>query len=79
MPKYKPSEEQLDMLINRFQYHHPRNDQNGRYEDLRLGALKLAIQISENTPVSREQSLALTKLEECIMFANAAIARNEKD
>jgi hypothetical protein len=29
------------------------------------------------TPVSREQSLALTHLEEVVMFANAAIARNE--
>ena len=29
------------------------------------------------TPKSREQSLALTKLEEAIMHANSAIARNE--
>lgn len=33
--------------------------------------------IAEFTPTSREQELALTKLEEAIMWANASIARNE--
>ena len=33
--------------------------------------------ILDRTPKSREQSLALTKLEEAIMWANASIARNE--
>jgi len=30
-----------------------------------------------NTPESREQSLAITALEEAVMWANAAIARRE--
>ena len=33
--------------------------------------------IQGECPESREKSLAFTKLEECIMWANAAIARNE--
>jgi len=37
----------------------------------------LAIDIIQNTPPSREQSLAITHLEEAIFYANAAIARNE--
>ena len=61
----------------RFTYHPPKEDQPRRYEELRGWGLGLAIKIVDNTPVSREQALALTKLEECIMWANAAIARNE--
>lgn len=35
----------------------------------------VAHEIANNTPAGREQSLALTKLEESMMWANAAIAR----
>jgi len=37
----------------------------------------LAAYINENCPDSREKSLAFTKLEEAVMWANASIARNE--
>jgi hypothetical protein len=60
-----------------FTYHAPRGDQSTRYVALREAAKALAFSIAESTPPSREQSLALTKLEEAIFFANAAIARNE--
>lgn len=41
------------------------------------GACKVTAQVVLNvTPASREQSLALTKLEEAMFWANAAIARN---
>ncbi len=39
--------------------------------------MKLAQYVLALTPESREQSLAVTKLEEAMMWANAAIARNE--
>ena len=38
---------------------------------------ELAYLIDELCPASREKSLALTKIEESIMWANASIARNE--
>jgi len=44
---------------------------------MRDDAKSLAFFIVKNTPPSREQSLALTHLEEAIFYANAAIARNE--
>jgi hypothetical protein len=44
---------------------------------LRDATKNLAHLIINLTPSSREQSLALTHLEEAVMFANAAIARNE--
>ena len=67
----------LDRLDNDFTYHAPGGDQVERYGALRAKGKELALHIVENTPESREQSLALTKVEEAIFFANAAIARNE--
>ena len=64
-------------IEGRFTYHESDEDQQARYLFLRERAKKLAHAICKYTPPSREQRLALTKLEESIMFANAAIARNE--
>jgi hypothetical protein len=74
---YEINEEQDRRLQNAFKYHAPKNNQPDRYNRLRIQAYELAQTIAKNTPPSREQSLALTKLEEVIMWANAAIARNE--
>ena len=70
------TQQQAD-LHNRFTYHAPREDQPRRYNMLRESAKILAEMIVKLTPKSREQSLALTNLEEAIFWANAAIARNE--
>ena len=64
-------------LENRFTYHPPKDGQNDRYELVRRLALQTARAIVAHTPVSREQSLAITHLEEVVFWANAAIARNE--
>lgn len=61
----------------RFTYHGPRGDQLHRYETIRAMAKKLAEYIVEQTPESREQSLAITHLEQAVMWANAGIARRE--
>jgi hypothetical protein len=60
-----------------FTYHPPKGDQAERYVKLRDKAKELALLIAKLTPASREQSSALTKLDEVVMHANAAIARNE--
>lgn len=64
-------------LDKRFTYHAPKGDQPDRYNKIRAVAKAMAQLIAEATPASREQSLAITKLEECVMWANSAIARNE--
>lgn len=64
-------------LENRFTYHAPSNGQAVKYEALRDTAKSFAYLIKSLTPASREQSLALTHLEEVVFWANAAIARNE--
>ena len=67
----------LDELRTRFTYHRPKGDQPARYHAIREEALVLAEIIVKNTPESREQSLALTQLEQAVMWANAGIARRE--
>jgi hypothetical protein len=68
----------LQRLDNDFSYHPPKDDQPERYNHIREVAHDFAVIIVENTPPSREQSVALTLLEQVVMEANAAIARNEK-
>ena len=63
-------------LKNRFTYHAPKEGQPAQFESLRETALYLANQIDVSQPDSREKSLAITALEECVMWANAGIARN---
>lgn len=59
-----------------FTYHPPKNGQPAMYVAIRDKAKDLAYLIDELVPDSREKSLAMTKLEECVMWANAGIARN---
>jgi hypothetical protein len=66
-------------LSNRFTHHPPFGNQPRRFQAIRSQAHDLGQYIDQNTPDSREKSLALTALEECVMWANAAIARNEKE
>jgi hypothetical protein len=64
-------------LEKNFKYHAPKEGQPQRYETIRDVAKGLAQVIAANCPDSRERSLAITKVEESVMWANAAIARNE--
>lgn len=57
-----------------FVYHPPQDNQVSRYQELREAGKLLAFQIVSATPEGREQSLAITKLREAIMWTNAAIA-----
>jgi hypothetical protein len=47
-------------------------------KNIREGGIGLARLIAENTPNCREQALALTNLEQAIMWANKAIAAEER-
>lgn len=63
-------------IDNNFKYHAPDGEQIETYNQLRDAAKGLAERIDEAVPMSREKSLAMTKLEEAVMWANAGIARN---
>lgn len=74
---YPVSGDQLARVRNNFRYHAPKDDQAARHGALSDAFERLAIDLLRLTPGSREQSLALTALEEAKMWASAAIARNE--
>ena len=61
----------------RFTYHTPDEGKIVKHEKIRDTAFDLAVIINEICPECREQSLAITALEEAVMWANAAIARRE--
>jgi hypothetical protein len=64
-------------IENNFTYHKPTKEKSEVYEIIRFESRQLAILINNLCPDSREKSLAITKLEEAVMWANASIARNE--
>lgn len=74
---YPLTPETQKRLDNNFMYHQPKPGQSERYEQIRAQAKTFAELLCTLCPASRELSLALTQLEDSVMWANAAIARNE--
>lgn len=62
-------------IQKRFIYHPPKEDQPKKYSELRGKAFELASLIQELVPEGREKVLAITNIEQCVMWANAGIAR----
>lgn len=64
-------------LINRFDFH-PAVDQDtqDRHDAVRASCLELASHLDFLLPDGREKSLAITNLEETMMWANAGVARS---
>lgn len=60
-----------------FTYHAPKGDQPKRYGRIQEKAKEFARMLEAFCPESQEKSTAFEKLEECVMWANASIARNE--
>ena len=65
-------------LDNIYTYHAPFGDQTVRYAVIRETAKSLAEYLQAFCPDSRERALAMTNLEQAVMWANASIARNEQ-
>jgi hypothetical protein len=74
---YTVTDEQRQRLENDFVYHAPNESQIPRYEEIRRRAKDFAEFLMTVCPPSRELSLSLTSLEDCVMRANRAIALNE--
>lgn len=67
---------QVDDLVNRFTYHRPTQEQAEEvFPAIRNAGLIFATMLSSLCPEGREKSLAITKIEEAVFWANAAIAR----
>lgn len=65
-----------EQIENNFIYHAPKEGQPEKYTQLREKAKELAYLIDDLCLNSREKSLAITNLEQTVMWANASIARN---
>lgn len=63
-----------DRIENDFIYHPPKEGQPELYQVIRARAKTFAHLIDELVPDGREKSLALTKLQETVMWANCGIA-----
>lgn len=66
-------------LLRRFAYHAPDRARAELHEDVRAGIYSLARWLNETLPTGREASLVITHLEEAMFWANAAIARADKE
>ncbi|MCI0563110.1 MAG: hypothetical protein MN733_31920 [Nitrososphaera sp.] len=66
---------QKNTVVDRFNYHQVDDVNIEKMKMLRERAVELASAIIILSPVSREQSLALTNLEQALFWANASIAR----
>lgn len=62
-------------LNNLFRHHPPQSDMDvKRYERIRAAGLEFAKLILENTPGCGEQTLAIRRAHEAVMYANCAVA-----
>lgn len=64
-----------ERIENDFTYHPPTDEMIPYFEAVRRDARSLAHLIDTVVPDGREKSLALTALEQAVMWANAGIAR----
>ena len=68
-----------DAIINDlFSYHTPTDEQTEHFKAIRDKAWSLALTIVTYCPDSPERDTSITKLRETVMWANSAIALNNK-
>jgi hypothetical protein len=66
-------------LKNRFKFHPADAVKAKRHETVRDACFELSLELDSLVPEGREKLLAITHLEEVMMWANAGIARQPKD
>jgi hypothetical protein len=66
-------------INNRFEFHPADEEKAANHECVRQMCCELAHSLNELLPEGREKSLAITNLEETMMWANAALARHQGD
>jgi hypothetical protein len=79
-PVTPEAKEELKMAVQeierRFKYHEPPDQETiEKYQDIRAFGLQFAYLVNSLCPEGREKALAVTKIEEAVMWANASIAR----
>lgn len=63
-------------IDNRFTFHPADEDRAVKHLMIREHGKSLVEYLNENVPDGREKSLAITRIEEAVMWANAGLARS---
>ncbi len=66
----------MSVNANNYKYHMENEQTKKLYPKIRAKGKEFAELIDSNVPPCRELAIAQTKIEEAIMWANAAVARN---
>lgn len=66
-----------DQIENDFTYHAPKEFDIQKFQLIRDNARQLAHLFADLVPAGKESAVALTKLNEAVMWANAGIAREK--
>lgn len=69
-----PKDQALEDVKNRFAFHPATETTGPQHDALRADCLRLATKLQKTLPDGRHKSLALTALQEAMMWGNAAIA-----
>lgn len=71
----------MDMndIANRFRFHRANEAKATKHAIVRQKCFELACELNALLPEGREKSLAITHLEEVMMWGNAGLARNNED
>jgi len=63
-----------EMMLHWFTYHQPKHGDIPKYEAIREAGRVFATAIVQNTPPCADQTVAVRRVREAIMIANAAIS-----
>lgn len=75
-----PLNDVIAKICHNFGYHPPKTDAKiVAHEDIRALFCGVALEVNRVVPDSREKALVMTKIEEAMFWANAAIARDTSE
>lgn len=74
-----PNEQEIQEVNHNFKYHAPTDAKRPKYEVLRDIYRDVALSLLSFCPPSRERSVALTNLEQSLMWGIASIARSPEE
>ena len=76
--RYSPSIEDVERVAQAHSFHRADAEKQSQHEEVREVTRKCAQRLLELCPKSRELSLALTAMQDAMMWANAAIAIHQE-
>lgn len=78
MSKLTSGDAEREDIVQRFSFHPATPATGPKHDEVRLKLRGVALWVLSNVPPSRERALALTALQEAMMWTNAAVAIHTK-